>query len=139
MATRNPAVALGIDDRLGTLKAGAFGDIAVYDGRGRTNPYRAIIEAGPESTILVLRRSSLPFSVLTGQPYVGSIGLYGDAAVIAALPPRRMPITTDGATPAIAVPSIRTTTAGGDGVPATRGPSPDADRDVNLPCVTPPS
>ena len=87
MATRHPAVALGVEDRLGRLRAGLFGDIAIYDGRGKANPYRAIIEAAPESTVLVLRRSSLPFAVLTGQQYVGSIGLYGDAAVMAALPP----------------------------------------------------
>jgi cytosine/adenosine deaminase-related metal-dependent hydrolase len=87
MATRNPAVALGVDDRLGALRAGLFGDLAIYDSRGKANPYRAIIEAGPESTVLVLRRSSLPFAVLTGQQYVGSIGLYGDAAVMTALPP----------------------------------------------------
>ena len=86
MATRNPAVALGVDDRLGTLRAGTFGDIAIYDGRGKANPYRAIIEAGPSSTVLVLHRSSLPFPFLTGQPYVGSIAVYGDAAVVSALP-----------------------------------------------------
>ena len=86
MATRHPAMALGVLDRLGTLRAGTFGDIAVYDGRGKVNPYRAIIEAEPSSTILVLRRSSLPFPFLTGQQYVGSIAVYGDAAVVSALP-----------------------------------------------------
>jgi cytosine/adenosine deaminase-related metal-dependent hydrolase len=86
MATRNPAVALGVEDRLGALRAGLFGDIAVYDGRGKANPYRALIEAGPESTVLVLHRSSLPFPFLTGQQYAGSIGVYGDAAVMSALP-----------------------------------------------------
>ena len=86
MTTRNPAVALGIDDQLGTLAAGRFGDIAIYDGRGKENPYRAIIEASAQSTVLVLRRSSLPFSQAGGPPYVGSIGLYGDASVMSALP-----------------------------------------------------
>lgn len=93
MATRNPAAALGIDDRLGTLRAGAFGDIAIYDGRGKPSPYRAIIEAQPSSTVLVLRRSSLPFPNLTGQQYVGSIALYGDAAVVSALPATRHDLT----------------------------------------------
>jgi len=86
MTTRNPAVALGVDDKLGTLQAGLFGDIAVYDGRGKDNPYRAIIEASAESTVLVLRRSSLPFPFLGGPSYAGSIALYGDASVMSALP-----------------------------------------------------
>ena len=93
MATRNPAAALGIAGRLGTLHAGLFGDIAIYDGRGKANPYRAIIEAVPESTVLVLRRSSLPFPFLTGQEYIGSIGLYGDAAVMSGLPPTQHELT----------------------------------------------
>src|SRR6266481_2397174 len=87
MTTRNPAVALGVDDRLGVLKAGLFGDIVIYDGRGKANPYRAIIEASPESTVLVLRRSSLPFPYVGGPLYVGSIGLFGDASLMSALPP----------------------------------------------------
>jgi large repetitive protein len=87
MTTRNPAIALGVDDKLGALKEGLFGDIAIYDGRGKANPYRAIVEASPESTVLVLRRSSLPFPYLSGPLYVGSIGLFGDASVMSALPP----------------------------------------------------
>ncbi len=87
MTTHNPAVALEIDDRLGSLKAGLFGDIAIYDGRGKASPYRAIIEADAKTTVLVLRRSSLPFPFVGGPLYVGSIALYGDAAVISALPP----------------------------------------------------
>jgi hypothetical protein len=88
MTTRNPAVALGVDDRLGALRPGLFGDIAIYDGRGKANPYRSIIEASPASTMLVLRRSSLPFSHMDGgPPYVGSIALYGDASLMTALPP----------------------------------------------------
>jgi hypothetical protein len=87
MTTHNPAVALGIDDKLGALRAGLFGDIAIYDGRGKANPYRAIIEADANSTILVLRRSSLPFPFVNGPLYVGSIALYGDAAVMSSLPP----------------------------------------------------
>ena len=87
MTTRNPAAALGIDDKIGVLKEGLFGDIAIYDGRGKANPYRAIIEASAESTILVLRRSSLPFPYVGGPLYAGSIGLYGDASLMSALPP----------------------------------------------------
>jgi cytosine/adenosine deaminase-related metal-dependent hydrolase len=93
MTTRNPAVALGIDDKLGALSAGLFGDIAIYDGRGKDNPYRAIIEASAQSTVLVLRRSSLPFSQIGGPLYAGSIGLYGDASVMSALPPTLHDVT----------------------------------------------
>ena len=87
MVTYNPAVALRVDDRIGSLRAGLFGDIAIYDGRDSANPYRAIIEATAESTVLVLRRSSLPFPFVGGPHYVGSIALYGDAPLMGALPP----------------------------------------------------
>ena len=86
MATYNPAVALHVDDKIGSLKSGLFGDIAIYDGRGKQNPYRAIFEATPKSTVLVLRRSSMPFGWLGGPSYVGSIALFGDAQVLNALP-----------------------------------------------------
>ena len=87
MVTHNPAVAFKVDDRIGSLNKGLFGDIAVYDGRGKQNPYRAVIEADAGSTVLVLRRSSLPFPLIGGPSYVGSIALYGDAPLLSALPP----------------------------------------------------
>jgi hypothetical protein len=87
MTTHNPAVALGVDDKVGVLQAGLFGDIAIYDGKGKANPYRAVIEADANSTVLVLRRSSLPFPFVGGPLYIGSIALYGDASVVSALPP----------------------------------------------------
>jgi cytosine/adenosine deaminase-related metal-dependent hydrolase len=91
MATLNPAVALHIDDRIGVLQAGHFGDIAIFDGRGIENPYRAVIGADAKSTVLVLRRSSMPFPLLPveyydGPLYVGSIALSGDAGVLEKLP-----------------------------------------------------
>ena len=85
MTTYNPAAALHVDEKIGSLKSGHFGDIAIYDGRGKENPYRAVIEADAQSTVLVLRRSSMPFS-LDGPNYVGSIALYGDAELLSSLP-----------------------------------------------------
>lgn len=87
MVTYNPAVALHVDDRIGSLQAGRFGDIAIYDGRGMENPYRAVIEADASSTVLVLRRSSMPFPFLDGSSYVGSIALFGDESILTNLPP----------------------------------------------------
>ena len=87
MVTYNPAIALHVDDRIGSLKAGHFGDIAIYDGRGIENPYRAVINADASSTVLVLRRSSMPFPFLDGSSYVGSIALFGDEAILTNLPP----------------------------------------------------
>jgi hypothetical protein len=87
MVTFNPSVALHVDNKIGSLKPGLFGDIAIYDGRGKKNPYRAVIEATPASTVLVLRRSSLPFPFLGGPNYVGSVALYGDAELLQSLPP----------------------------------------------------
>lgn len=86
MVTYNPAVALKVDDKIGSLNAGLFGDIAIYDGRDKMNPYRAIIEADAKSTVLVLRRSSLPFPFIGGPNYAGSIALYGDAQLLESLP-----------------------------------------------------
>jgi hypothetical protein len=103
MVTHNPAVALKVDDRLGALAPGLFGDIAVYNGKNKRNPYRAVIGANAKDTVLVLRRSSLPFpyiNELQNDPsfvppfplpkfpnYVGSIALYGDADLLQQLPP----------------------------------------------------
>jgi hypothetical protein len=87
MVTYNPALALHVDEKIGVLAPGRFGDIAIYDGRGRENPYRAIIEANADDVTLVTRRSSMPFPEVGGPKYVGSIALYGDADILQALPP----------------------------------------------------
>jgi len=87
MVTYNPAVALDVDEKIGSLKPGLFGDIAIYDGRSKDNPYRAVIEADAKSTVLVLRRSSLPFPLIDGPKYIGSIALYGDKELLDSLPP----------------------------------------------------
>jgi hypothetical protein len=85
MATYNSAIALHVDEKIGSLRPGLFGDIAIYDGQGKENPYRAVIEADAKSTVLVLRRSSMPFA-LEGPNYIGSIALYGDANILQSLP-----------------------------------------------------
>jgi cytosine/adenosine deaminase-related metal-dependent hydrolase len=71
MVTSQAASVLDIGDQIGSLMPGHFGDVAVYDGRDRANPYRAVIEARPEDTLLVLR---------------GGVPLFGEAEAIAALP-----------------------------------------------------
>ena len=87
MTTHNPAVSTRVDDRIGSLRAGLFADIAIYDGRGYLDPYRAIINADATTTALVLRRSSLPFPFLGGPPYSGSVAMYGDSEILDALAP----------------------------------------------------
>lgn len=87
MVTHNPAVALHIDDRVGSLQAGHFGDIAIFDGSDVDNPYRAVIGADAQSTVLVLRRSAMPFLFIDNYTYVGSIALYGQAGLLQNLPP----------------------------------------------------
>lgn len=98
MATYNAALTLNDMDksnageqvaaRIGSLSPGLYGDISVFDGTGYENPYRAIIDANAERTLLVLRRISLPFSQfpLNILPYAGSIALYGDANILSGLP-----------------------------------------------------
>jgi cytosine/adenosine deaminase-related metal-dependent hydrolase len=87
MATYNPAVALKVNDKIGSLKADLFGDITIYNGSNSSDPYHAIILADSSTTLLVLRRSSLPFPFLNGTLYVGSVALFGDASILQALPP----------------------------------------------------
>jgi len=92
MVTYNPAVALHVDEKIGSLQAGLFGDIVIYDGQNKENPYRAVIEADATNTVLVLRRSSIPVPFLgdffpgSFPDYAGSIALYGDSALLSSLP-----------------------------------------------------
>jgi cytosine/adenosine deaminase-related metal-dependent hydrolase len=86
MVSYNPAVTFQVDDKIGSLKEGLFADIAIFDGRDKANPYRAVIEANAKSTVLVLKRSSIPFSLIGEPHYFGSIALYGDANLLQALP-----------------------------------------------------
>ena len=69
MVTVNGARAAAVDDVVGTLSVGMVADIAIFDGS--ENPdYRAIIDAHPEDTTLVMR---------------GGTVLYGDDALVSAL------------------------------------------------------
>ena len=69
MATKNAAIALGIDTQVGTLAAGQLADIAIFSAVGGKD-YRAVIGAGVEDVLLVLRG---------GKP------LYGEASILDAL------------------------------------------------------
>jgi hypothetical protein len=66
--TANAAFAAGYNHELGDLVQGFWGDIAIFSGA--TKDYRAVIDAGVEDVLLVLR---------AGKP------LYGDAALVGAL------------------------------------------------------
>jgi hypothetical protein len=89
MVTYNPGISLQVDDKLGSLAPGLFGDIAIFDGTGMEDPYRAVIEASADNMVLVFRRSSLPspFLPVPGPYYVGSVALYGDTLAMQSLPP----------------------------------------------------
>lgn len=69
MATSNNAVALGVQDYLGSIERGKIADIAIFDGTTNKS-YRAVLDAGVEDVALVLRG---------GQP------LYGNKPLISAL------------------------------------------------------
>ena len=71
MVTINPALALGLDDKVGQLKAGLYGDIAVY-AKIQSDPYRSLIESNEQHVRLVL---------------VGGEPLYGDRTVMEAVKP----------------------------------------------------
>lgn len=79
MATRNAAAALGWDNRLGTLAPGRLADIAIYDARMQRD-HRAVLDGSPQTVALVLR---------------GGTPLYGDDAIISALPNGMMCETLD--------------------------------------------
>ena len=72
MVTDAPADALGLTRRIGRLAPGLVADVAVYDGAGEADPFRAVLDAGAEDVALVLR---------------GGRALFGDADLVAALSP----------------------------------------------------
>lgn len=69
MVTLNPSIALGLDDKIGRIKAGYYADLAVFRKRG-TDPYRSLIESIERDVRLV---------IVGGMPY------YGDRALLAAV------------------------------------------------------
>ena len=60
MATRNTAIALGVDSAIGTLATGKVADIAIFDASERTD-HRAVIGAEPDDVVLVLRGGEVFF------------------------------------------------------------------------------
>ena len=71
MVTRNAAEAAAMDDAIGVLVPDRVADIAIFDGSTNAD-YRAVIDAEPADTVLVLR---------------GGEAIYGDDAVVEALAP----------------------------------------------------
>jgi large repetitive protein len=69
MVTKSAAEAAAMDDAIGILAEGLVADIAIFDGSTNLD-HRAIIDAEPADTVLVLR---------------GGAPLYGDDAVVSAL------------------------------------------------------
>ncbi len=61
MVTLNPAVALGIDDKIGRIKAGYYADLAVFHKRD-PDPYKNLVEATERDVRLV---------IVGGVPYYG--------------------------------------------------------------------
>jgi len=68
MATINNAIALGVENKLGDLKVGLLGDIAVFRTTEDKQDYRAVIDAAAQDVLLVTR---------------GRLVLYGDANLVA--------------------------------------------------------
>ena len=60
MATRNNARAFRVEDAIGTLAQGLIADIALYDASGERD-HRAVLTAGPEDVVLVLRGGQVMF------------------------------------------------------------------------------
>jgi cytosine/adenosine deaminase-related metal-dependent hydrolase len=67
MVTINAAYAIGATTVVGQLKQGYVGDIAIFNAHDNKD-YRAVIDASPEDTILVVR---------------GGMPLFGDSALVA--------------------------------------------------------
>jgi hypothetical protein len=69
MVTWNAAYAARMDDAIGHLQAGLFGDIAIFDGSTNSD-YSAVVDAELPDVVLVLK---------------GGVPMYGDAPVMEAL------------------------------------------------------
>ena len=70
MATRDAAGALGVGNVLGVIATGHVADLAIFNGATH-HDHRAVLDATASDVVLVLR---------------GGVPMYGDAAVVAALP-----------------------------------------------------
>lgn len=72
MATVNAARAAKMDDAIGALRAGLVADVSIFRTQGTRKHHRAVLDAGAEDVVLVLR---------------GGTVMNGDAALVAALDP----------------------------------------------------
>jgi imidazolonepropionase-like amidohydrolase len=70
MATRNGAIAMAMDDAIGTIATGLVADLAIFDARVNVD-HRAVIDAQAADVVLVMR-AGLP--------------LYGDASLMDVIP-----------------------------------------------------
>ena len=72
MVTTNAAYATGVASATGLLKKGLAADIAIYDA-SKNSSYRAVIAAGPEDVILVMRGGSAIYgdNLLMSDPVFG--------------------------------------------------------------------
>ncbi len=70
MVTANAAAATATEDVIGSLTPGRLGDITIFNGATNVD-YRAVIDAGPEDVVLVMRAGKV---------------LYGDKTVVSAVP-----------------------------------------------------
>jgi len=94
MPTINAAAALVVSTRTGVLERGRTADVSVYRYTGTGNPYRAVIIARPEDTLLVLR---------------GGTPLYGDEGVITRVASSCNGVNVCGATKSVCLSEIGTT------------------------------
>ncbi len=67
MATENGAIALEVDDKIGFLKTGFIGDIAIYALNGGASDdnvetyFQSIIDSTPDEVVLILRSGEMVF------------------------------------------------------------------------------
>ncbi|HEU4412267.1 MAG TPA: amidohydrolase family protein, partial [Polyangiaceae bacterium] len=72
MVTEDAAALTASDDKLGSLKVGLFGDVAVWSGAAKADPYEAVVKASVQDVALVLR---------------AGLALYGEPEAVDALSP----------------------------------------------------
>ncbi|MCU0686385.1 MAG: amidohydrolase family protein, partial [Polyangiaceae bacterium] len=72
MVTENAAAVLASDDKIGSLKVGLVGDVTIWAGTGKPDPYAAVTKANLPDVLLVMR---------------SGIALYGEPAAVDALSP----------------------------------------------------
>lgn len=91
MATTNAAFAVGAHRYIGMLKPGYYGDVAVFSDK-ISKDYRAVIDAGAEDVLLVLR-GGLP--IYGNTDYVNAIGNAGCEDLQVCGSPKKVCITRD--------------------------------------------